>query len=650
MVNTGHKKTSWIADHIHGPIPLSTLEMALISTATYNRLHNILQNSTLHFTFPSNRTSRFIHSLGCAHLAGMMFHSALLNAAKDCQDRFLDETREVLAEIDVKGQAEAGRIKESAATLKKEDPVEFIDPIYHTIMPPGFAKDQRYLYILLYQSIRFAALLHDIGHPPFSHVVENALIQIRDWLSEKGNRTKSQNQLLTSLQNPGAVFHEGLGHLLAEHVLEDLSDQVQDDKCKLRFDLIRIRHLTIAILKKETAFFESLGTIVSGDFDADRLDYVSRDSVLCSLRKAPIDTTRLMKSFLLLGEPAQGSNPVAPFKGFVVVPSTRALGTFEEFFWRRFDLYKYAIYHHRVVKFDSLLQICVVELAKKYLSKDKTRTSAKNQTAQARLKDDISGLWEILAQDRIGFARDRTDAFIQWDDSWLISVLRRNYFEHPARKNSERADNLFYKLEELVSNKKWYYTLFKRADSFSDVESAFLRELPKAFDWTWIANGDAQHLKEEQNLAAKRAGSALAPDGLFLSSVFGSLRTRLKLHIGELVLNATCRDLEKSDVAEAFFSVKWVKPGLKDEFLIADSNGQPLRVGRVTRIVHELREAARFFPPFFIFIRPKAADDVNEGALKGVRTRFGHLLAQNLQKYCKPLYSEEQKGGAKKHV
>jgi len=60
------QKTTFVTDTVHGSVPLSPCEKKLISTEVYNRLHNVLQNSVVYLTYPSNRTSRFIHSLGCS--------------------------------------------------------------------------------------------------------------------------------------------------------------------------------------------------------------------------------------------------------------------------------------------------------------------------------------------------------------------------------------------------------------------------------------------------------------------------------------------------------------------------------------------------------------------------------------------------------
>src|SRR5271170_6161867 len=94
----GHK-TTLVTDVVHENIALSPFEKRLVSTQAYNRLHNILQNSTVYFTYPCNRTSRFIHSLGVAKIAGDIFRFGFLNADSAALKEFFKQATKELKDI-----------------------------------------------------------------------------------------------------------------------------------------------------------------------------------------------------------------------------------------------------------------------------------------------------------------------------------------------------------------------------------------------------------------------------------------------------------------------------------------------------------------------------------------------------------------------
>src|ERR687890_1229704 len=102
-----------ITDPIHKNIKFTLIEKELIDTFIFQRLRRIRQLAGAHLVYPGALHSRFEHSLGSMFLAGL-----------------------------------------AAQTLYSKD--------YFT--------DQDYI-----QKIRIAALLHDIGHGPFSHLFEEVL-------------------------------------------------------------------------------------------------------------------------------------------------------------------------------------------------------------------------------------------------------------------------------------------------------------------------------------------------------------------------------------------------------------------------------------------------------------------------------------------
>ena len=107
-----------ILDPVHKYIFFSDQEAALIDSAVLQRLRYIRQLGFAEYAFPGAVHSRFLHSLGVCHLAGKAF-DALMRS----KPQFLSKSKE---------------------------------------------KDFR-------QIVRLAALLHDIGHGPLSHISETAM-------------------------------------------------------------------------------------------------------------------------------------------------------------------------------------------------------------------------------------------------------------------------------------------------------------------------------------------------------------------------------------------------------------------------------------------------------------------------------------------
>lgn len=186
-------KINFISDTVHGTIQISEIEKKIISTSIFNRLHNIAQNSTAYLTFPTNRTKRFEHSIGTMHLAGKMFYSSVANSNKLDLNEFFKKLREVINKRidDVLNnhrelyKYEIGDKNLKSETLKKYDDFKLQNSIKNIWLPSNIEVKDKFLYLATIQSVRLSALLHDVGHPPFSHITENALKTVWNKIDRK---------------------------------------------------------------------------------------------------------------------------------------------------------------------------------------------------------------------------------------------------------------------------------------------------------------------------------------------------------------------------------------------------------------------------------------------------------------------------------
>jgi HD superfamily phosphohydrolase len=124
--------------------------------------------------------------------------------------------------------------------------------------------------------VRLTALLHDLGHGPFSHVSENAL-------ELYGDRSK-----LPASQKKEKIHEVVTGHLIRHD--KDITGVLGKDTCEDIADLL-------ADGKKQRV----LHAIVSGPLDADKQDYLLRDSLFCGVPYGHYDLHQLLRSIVPVG-------------------------------------------------------------------------------------------------------------------------------------------------------------------------------------------------------------------------------------------------------------------------------------------------------------------------------------------------------------
>ena len=225
-----------IIDPIHDFIRVYDYELPIIESSIFQRLRRIRQLSGAHLTYPSAQHTRFEHSLGVMHIA-----------------------------------SQAGFVLNEKGYLNSDD----------------------------VQVLRLSALLHDIGHGPFSHLFEEIIQEKK-------------------------ISHEDYGKKII------LQSDIGDILLKTGFDKKLVAKIAFGESK-----FQYLNEIVSGVLSADMMDYLLRDGYFTGAEHAKVDHKRITQSFDIHKKK--------------LALERSAIYSFESMMHSRYQMFK-AVYFHKTVR------------------------------------------------------------------------------------------------------------------------------------------------------------------------------------------------------------------------------------------------------------------------------------------------------------
>lgn len=460
-------KRIYLSDNIHNNIQITSFEKSVISTSIFNRLHNIYQNSTVFLTFPTCRHKRFEHSIGVMKLAGDSYANSISNSDRHTLKYYSDTLKRMLQSIfktkiinnDIEFLRFLTKIKENCLkeNLFKEIQSNDNEDIY-------------IIHCITYQALRFAALLHDLGHPPYSHIVENSLVKLYKQVEmlEKNDRVRIFKETFDQIigVDSGKQLHEEVGFILIDEIKKEIEDK-SEDKEFISFCL----EVAKKIIAKDDIFninFEdlpnALHSLIDGEIDADRFDYVCRDARNSGFKIDNLNYARFYSNFSLQYKKISDE----PNSSFMFCPNEKTIDIIDDFFLRKDQLYSKVIYHHRSNKMGILMENVVYKISLLFLENKIDLESSDASPNRDSIADNISGLWIPLNKE---YNQKNNIMLIQWDDSWLNNILKKYLSDEVIRNDITLLDGLI----ELVSNQKKYNSYIKRIDDFIILNYGFLQ-------------------------------------------------------------------------------------------------------------------------------------------------------------------------------
>lgn len=409
-----------IADPVHGTIGLTTLETRIIDTRVFQRLRNVKHLGLAHLVFPAADFSRFAHSLGVCHVTG----------------RLIDALRDADAEIDERAE----------------------------------------------QKYRLAGLLHDIGHYPLSHALEEPIIAHLKDRSAVDNlieptEGEEQSTVEQSLGNPN-LDHETVGRILLEEDRE-LREVLQSEGIEPTDVSDVFTRAKTEVPGIDYGRVDPLVNLISSDMDADRIDFLLRTSRSTGLPYGSVDLDYILSQVVI-------------DKAGRVCLHERALRTVDHLLLARFFDTQQVARHKTVAVLEELAKDVVGQLLK-------------------------AGILDI--QESWIRAAIRDNRWEQIDDAWLMGEIRK-----ALTRDDSRVDELLrVKIEallerrppKLVASEESFRETTRQKDeqNYNRLVAEYTRECERAADQFQIDRG-LFYLWTKPAFQLSKIGSAIPTDEL----------------------------------------------------------------------------------------------------------------------------------------
>jgi len=341
-----------IRDPVYGFIEFNEWEKEIIDHPMFQRLRRIRQLGFTDMVYPGAMHTRFEHSLGVMHLITKMYNSIIQR-----NEKFLEEN-----------------VNYNKTDLERER-----------------------------QLIRLAGLLHDVGHPPFSHSSEELF--------------------------PDGYSHEDYTIAIIKTSFKKIIDGHRINKnYNITSEEVAGMISGNAEILKEKIFWKIL---LSSQLDADRCDYLLRDSLHIGVKYGVFDLERLLIS-LKLGRDPETKDPILGI-------DEASWHVAESVVIARYLIFTQVYYHKTRRAYDLML----TEALKEAIGRYPPPTTSDGSISTFCGYNDYT-ITPILLE----------------KSKWFAEMLKRNHIrvseeteELPTKEGIEKLEELMKKLKE---NKIWY--------------------------------------------------------------------------------------------------------------------------------------------------------------------------------------------------
>lgn len=326
-----------IRDEVHGDMAFDPLLKQVIDHELFQRLRYIKQLGLTEYVFPCATHTRFQHSLGASYLAGQYFDSLL--------------TSWVTTPFRFEGNLESTTL----FTVRTKNTVSEV------------AKDKASSNYWK-RVICLAALLHDVGHGPWSHAFEH--LRLKQNFSDDIASLKEPLRLAFErlLLQHGELQHEEISVLYTVKILSSLG--VADQYMMPVITLInkrllegaekhKIEESILTVLDREKIlggldFHQLLLPLISGPFDVDRIDYIQRDGKNCGVHIAGIEWRRIVSKIIpcLANHQSDYGEP----KNVVLLSHIRNQHIIDDFIFTLFQMYAQVYMHPKIVGLEEAIK------------------------------------------------------------------------------------------------------------------------------------------------------------------------------------------------------------------------------------------------------------------------------------------------------